>query len=294
MAEDRRVADTSGGTSRLPRSWAILLVLTAVLILVGGFQSVGVINLAGVAGQVSGGGKVSSETTGWTPIYREDFNTPAPLGSFLATYGSTFGAYPYPWADTSRSLRSDPGYYHPGKTLSVADGVMDAWLHYDAELGRVLVAAPYPKLPKMRYGRFALRLRAPAVHGYRIAPMLWPDSDRYPTDGEINMPEGGLARREFVAYAHYAQPAGTPGPTQDIIPIGVNGEDWHVYEIAWSPGKVEFFVDGESIGASTHAVPDKPMHWVLQFETLLNTESPSRSAEAHVYVDWVEAWKWDG
>ncbi|MBP7971726.1 MAG: family 16 glycosylhydrolase [Candidatus Nanopelagicales bacterium] len=225
---------------------------------------------------------------GWTSIYGEDFLTDAPLGSFLSTYSNSVGAYPYPWTDTSRNVRSTPGYYHPEKTLSVANGVMDAYLHYDATLGRYLVAAPTPKLPTMKFGRFAMKLRADKIAGYKIAPLLWPDSEKWPGDGEIDFPEGDLTGGNLSAFSHYANASGG----QDWFDTQVKHTDWHVYETAWSPTKVQFFVDGNLVGTSTTNVPQNAMHWVLQFETQISSSTPSISAAGHVQVDWVKAYSY--
>lgn len=229
------------------------------------------------------------DLAGWRSAFAEEFTQDAPLGTFLDTY-TNFGAYPYPWTDTSRQVRSNPGYYHPEKTLSVAGGVLDAWLHYDSELGQYLVAAPTPNLPQMTYGRFAMRLRADTIPGYKIAPLLWPDSERWPDDGEINMPEGDLDGTPLSAFHHFARSAGG----QDWFSSGVNPNAWHVYETLWSPGKVEFLVDGRSIGSSTSYVPNKPMHWVLQMETQIESSAPSTSAQGHVQIDWVKAYQYAG
>lgn len=226
---------------------------------------------------------------GWRAVFAEDFSQPASLGQFLDTY-SNFDAYPYPWTDTSRQVRSNPGYYHPEKTLSAIGGVLDAWLHYDSQLGKYLVAAPMPNLPQMTYGRFSMRLRADAIPGYKIAPLLWPDSERWPDDGEIDFPEGDLDGTALSAFHHYARAAGG----QDVFSAGVNPGGWHVYETLWSPGRVEFLVDGRSIGVSTAYVPDKPMHWVLQMETHIESNAPSTSAQGHVQIDWVKAYQHAG
>lgn len=281
----------TGRSRQRQRLWAFFS-LSGLVILIAALQTFDLVDIGLGPAPTEKPQGASADPAIWRPVFEEHFDRNAPLGEFLQVYGDRFGAYPYPWTDTSRTIRSDPGYYDPGRTLSVSDGVMDAWLHYDHELKRYLVAAPYPKLPQMRYGRFAVRLRAPVARGYRVAVMLWPDSDRHPEDGEINMPEGALNGKQFFAYAHFAQPADTPGPIQDAFPTGVNGDQWHVYETVWSPGTVEFFVDGSSIGASTHAVPDQPMHWVLQFETAITPDPPATDIEAHVQVDWLQAWAW--
>lgn len=222
---------------------------------------------------------------GWKAVVGEEFTTDAALGTFLATY-QNFGAYPYPWTDTSRNVRSNPGYYHPEKTLSVSGGALDAWLHYDSELGRYLVAAPTPNLPQMTYGRFAMRLRADRIAGYKIAPLLWPDSERWPDDGEIDFPEGDLDGTSLKAFHHYARSTGG----QDVFDTRVDPTAWHVYETIWSPGRVEFLVDGQSIGSSTNYVPSTPMHWVLQMETEISSTAPPTSSSGHVQIDWVKAY----
>jgi len=153
-------------------------------------------------------------------------------------------------------------------------------------LGRFLVAAPTPNLPTMTYGRFSMRLRTDRIPGYKIAPLLWPDSESWPNDGEIVFPEGDLNGSALEAFHHYARSAGG----QDSFNTGVDPTQWHVYETLWSPGKVEFLVDGHSIGSSTNYVPSKPMHWVLQMETQISSAAPSTSAQGHVQIDWVKAY----
>lgn len=278
----------------LPTSWKIALAVMLAVIVVAALPAIGLIRIPGQSGDGIPGPASRGGSESWNEIFSQDFDEPAPLGTFPDRYRATFSAYPYPWTDTSRKRRSNPGYYDASKTLSVQDGYMDIWLHYDAAMNQYLVAAPVPRLPNMVYGRFELRLRSDVIPGYHAAPMLWPVSGNFPDEGEIDMPEGALDGTNFVAYSHYAQPADTSGPIQAIFPTGVNGSDWHTYETRWSPGKVEFFVDGESIGATTRAVPSQPMYWVLQFETQLTRKAPDKSVEGHVKIDWVRAWEWTG
>ncbi len=229
----------------------------------------------------------STPTQGWTPTFSEEFSRDAALGSFLTSY-TNFDAYPYPWTDTSRNVRSNPGYYHPQKTLSVSGGVMDAWLRYDSALGRYLVSAPMPKMTAQTYGRYAIRLRADRIDGYKIAPLLWPVSERWPDDGEINMPEGDLDGSPLAAFMHYARPQGG----QDYFSTKVDHTAWHVYETLWTPGRVEFRVDGTVVGVSTQDVPSTPMRWVLQMETRISQNAPATTAQGHVQIDWVKAYSY--
>jgi hypothetical protein len=58
----------------------------------------------------------------------------------------------------------------------------------------------------------------------------------------------------------------------------------------WSPGKVEFFLDGRSLGAGTSRTPNIPMHYVLQTEACL-FGCPKPETAGHVYLDWIAIWK---
>ena len=216
---------------------------------------------------------------GWKQIFTEDFKTDAPLGTFATMYPS-WGNYPYPWQDTSKQ-----GYYYPEKTLNVSNSALSANLHYDSNLNRLLVAAPCPPLTQpVLYGKFVVRARVSTVAaGYKLAFLLWPVSEKWPDDGEIDMVEGDVSS-PMHAYAHHASPLGG----QDGFSYGVDQTQWHVYELRWLPNRVEFLVDGVSVGVSTVGVPSKPMRWVLQMES---SPPVQQASGARVDVDWVAAYR---
>jgi hypothetical protein len=66
---------------------------------------------------------------------------------------------------------------------------------------------------------------------------------------------------------------------------------WHEATIEWSPGRVEFFLDGVSIGAETARVPATPMHWVLQSETEVTATPTPDTSTAGIEIDWVSVWR---
>lgn len=225
------------------------------------------------------------DLAGWKQIFVENFTTPVSTGNFPGTaYASTWSVYPDGWKDTSGN-----GTYAASKVLSVHNGMLDMDLH--TENGTTYVAAPVPTLPGasagggLTYGRYSVRYRADSVAGFKTAWLLWPDSGSWPNDGEIDFPEGSL-NGTIGAYAHYASSSGG----QDAFETKVNSDSWHVATTEWTAGKISFYLDGVLIGTSTHSVPSKPMHWVLQTETALDGTRPSASAVAHVYVDWVTAY----
>ncbi|WP_240721457.1 glycoside hydrolase family 16 protein [Pseudarthrobacter sp. NamE5] len=236
---------------------------------------------------------------GWRQVFAEDFTDgDVGIGEFPGPiYGQRWSAnYKDGTPDTAAQKQPKgqrtSGYY-PSKVLSVHDGVLDMYLH--SENGVSMGAAPSPRLNgatqspynSQLYGRYSVRFKADSLPGYKVAWLLWPVSKQWPQDGEIDYPEGDLSKVIYAAL-HGVGPDGhkfdlfRPDPS---VPF----TDWHVATTEWSPGRIEFFLDGKSIGVATSMVPDKPMRYLLQTESCL-TGCPAPETEGHVYVDWVAMW----
>lgn len=229
---------------------------------------------------------------GWRQAFADDFRTAVPLGRFPAAVSQRWWAYPTSYHDTSNH-----GTYDPGRTTRVSGGLLR--IHLFTAGGRARVSAPVPRIPGtarrsngspggLRYGRYSVRFRADPVPGYKTAWLLWPDSGRWPADGEIDFPEGNLTA-SIGAYLHRV--GATRGGDQVAFGAGRTYRGWHTATTEWGPGLVRFFLDHRLVGASTSRVPSTPMHWVLQTETRLSGGPPPASAAGDVLVDWVTAYR---
>ena len=216
---------------------------------------------------------------GWVRVFREDFRTAAAVGDFPGTgYASRFTVYPDGWSDTSGR-----GRYEPSSVLSVADGVLRWNMH--TVNGVPVGAAVLPTLPTygQTYGRYSVRFRADPVSGYGLAFLLWPDSEKWPRDGEIDFPEGELSGN-IKAVAHHASEDGSI----DAFPLSSTFDAWHVATIEWRPQHVTFLLDDKVVGTSSTSVPSRSMHWVLQAAS--DGEAlPAADARARIEIDWLEA-----
>lgn len=215
----------------------------------------------------------------WRQVFREDFKTSVPVGAFPgSTYGNRFSVYPDGWSDTSGQ-----GRYAPSTVLSVQDGAL-TWDMHSLD-GVPQGAAVLPTLPTygQTYGRYSLRFRADPVPGYGLAFLLWPDSEKWPRDGEIDFPEGPLAGH-LNAVAHHAA---TDGGT-DPFALDAGFAGWHVATIEWVPDRITFLLDGATIGVSTTLVPTRSMHWVLQSGSDHQTPATA-DVRARIQIDWLEA-----
>src|SRR5439155_20300753 len=148
--------------------------------------------------------------------------------------------------------------------------------------------APVPLLPTMLYGRYAVRFKADLVPGYRAAWLLWPDSEVWPSAGQIDLAEGNLDGT-ICGVLH---PEGAISDSdRDVYCTSSGYSSWHTAVVEWTPSSVSFFLDDQLIGQSTNRIPSTPMHLVLQTETLSGGQLPSTSAKGHVYIDWVAAYQ---
>lgn len=245
---------------RRTRTW-VLVVLSVLLVATAGGLTV-----------------VLRDELRWRQVFREDFDAPAPVGEFATRYQERWTVYPDGWRSTNGA-----GTYVPSRTVSVHDGSADVAVG-ETEWGPSS-AALVPRLPTygQLYGRYSVRFRADPVAGYKVAFLLWPDSEQWPADGEVDFPEGNLDG-SISAFAHHADSGGG----KEQFTTGDDFSRWHVATTEWEPGRLRFLLDGVPIGETTTKVPDTSMHWVLQTEVA--EQAPPPGAAGHVYIDWVEAW----
>lgn len=220
----------------------------------------------------------------WTLAIDESFDEPVALGSFPAAVSDRWFSYPYPWSTLD-------GYYAPEKVVSIHDGYMDLWLH--AESGRWLMAASVPKFAdgatNQLYGRYELRWSADSIAGYYAVPLLWPQSEDYLGDGEVDWPEGNLTGT-ISGFVHHVD--ASSGGDQKACPTDVAfSSGSHTTVIEWTPSEVDLFLDGGLICSETSRVPSTPMHWVLQFTTSPQGLPPAGTS-GHVRIYSARVWSY--
>ena len=237
---------------------------------------------------------------GWRQIFSDDFTEPVALGEWSdcsvdpmicrglpEAYRDRWWAFLEGWSDQAGGL------YSPAKTLSIADGVMDVYVHTVGGVHRT--AAPVPLIHGRAgalgqlYGRYAVRFQSDSLHGYKVAWLLWPDSETWPRDGEIDFPEGNL---DMVIEAYMHRRDATEGGDAAGFSSGIRlSGAWHTAVIEWKKDSVVFILDGKVVGAAMERIPDTPMHWVLEVTTTLDGYEPADETAGHVRVDWVAVWE---
>ena len=121
---------------------------------------------------------------------------------------------------------------------------------------------PFPNA--QTYGRYAIRFRADPVPGYKTVGLLWPDSEVWPRDGEIDFPEGELDGT-IVAFMHHQD--GTWVGDQDLFDSEARFPTWHTAVIEWRGRPSAPSSSTARSSASTDRIPNTAMKYVLQTET---------------------------
>ena len=242
---------------------------------------------------VSGIPMPKSPPAGWTNIVAEDFDKDVALGAWPASAGGALtkppgytdlGAYPAPWVNSAGG-----GLYDPSKVLSIHDSCLDTYLH-SKYIGTVqpLIGGGHTRL------RIQICSLIPVVAGYHVSHLLWPDDNNWPTNGEIDFPEGdmssGLTCYCFVHLQNAKLPAGSPGWQADWNSGAVMCDGkWHVYTTEWEAGKYVTVQRDDTaphtfMNSSSLQIPNTPMHYEHQTD---HNSNGSLTSAGHIMTDWI-------
>ncbi|MEJ8278477.1 glycoside hydrolase family 16 protein [Pseudonocardia spirodelae] len=144
------------------------------------------------------------------------------------------------------------------------------------------------------YGRWEFRARTDVGTGYSPAILLWPDSERFPDDGELDMMEIPYGdRHAATAFIHY-------GAQNHILSTETPGDftQWHTFALDWLPDRITWYVDGEKKWEVTdrRAIPTTPMHLAIQLDQgpavkWIPGPDATTPDEVRLQVDWARVYE---
>jgi hypothetical protein len=162
----------------------------------------------------------------------------------------------------------------------VADGVLT--IHGDAKGNAEGMAWN----SGVKYGRWEARVRASvADKDYHAVLLLWPDSEKWPDDGEVDFMENSDPTRQHTEFfLHYGN--GTSDGAQLTGAVTADATKWHNWAVEWAPDHITAYLDGQKwwTTTDTHALPPGPMHMTIQLD---NFRSHGRLRPSSFQVDWV-------
>jgi hypothetical protein len=146
------------------------------------------------------------------------------------------------------------------------------------------------------YGKYEVRFRMAKGHGIKYAALLWPKSERWPIDGEIDFAEdGGGARGRTTGTLHY-------GASNSQIQKALSGDfsRWNTLGVEWTPGKLVYTLNGRPWATVTGSmVPHTAMNLAIQTQagtcgSWAGASCPDATTPARVdmQVDWAVAYSY--
>lgn len=172
--------------------------------------------------------------------------------------------------------------------LSVAGGVLNITARM---VNGTLVSGAVATKLNITYGRVEFRVRTdPDPSGATSGVVLmWPQSNRWPIDGETDIYETGtdVDRSPFSSFVHF-------GADNQQVWVGqdADGTQWHAMAMEWTPTAIRFYRDGALVGTVTdpRAIPHVPQHLCIQLDAF----SPSMSGTVRMQVDDVRILAYNG
>ncbi|MBA8990717.1 beta-glucanase (GH16 family) [Curtobacterium pusillum] len=218
----------------------------------------------------------TSDGSGWTRAFSEDFSDTTHRGGFEAAYADRFSVY-HGFADTAGTGK------YVSTALTAHDGVLDMRLRTTA--GGTPLAGGFVPLVDGQWGgqtsgRYSIRMKSDEVDGYGVAVLLWSDANVW-GQGEIDFPEGALGAPAWLN-VHCLEAPAEKCMHQET---GASLADWHTYTIEWTPKQMSFLIDDEVVGTTTENIPTERMHLVVQAGSLQGT--PPRNAAGSLLIDWI-------
>ncbi len=193
-----------------------------------------------------------------TTVFATDFTS---LGDDWEIYDSP-GHAGLGWRRPSAiTLEPDPSA-EGGSVLTITASMGTA----DDEAGQI-VSGGMALLRPRTYGTYTFRMRVdpdPAEVTSGVA-ILWPLSNRWPEDGELDMVEtwaNRSTRTPVETNVHYLDPvAEAPYDAGDdrlysIVHAGLDGSEWHTYRFDWRADRLTMAIDDGPV----RLLSDDPLH----------------------------------
>jgi hypothetical protein len=153
-----------------------------------------------------------------------------------------------------------------------------------------LVSGGMSNRQNFTYGWFEFRVRTePDPTGTMSGVILtWPQSGRWPVDGENDIYETGAdveTRYPFHSYVHYGSSNNQYRFTHDS-----DGAQWHTMAMDWRPDAIRLYRDGSLAASLTDAtaISDTAHHLCVQLDA---TATRALTTPVKMYVDYVRIYQ---
>jgi beta-glucanase (GH16 family) len=217
---------------------------------------------------------------GWRQVFTDDFNgRTLDLSKWRLYWGQPGG---------------DPGGWFDPRHVTVSDGMLTISAYRDRRDGGRWATGGLSSSPALvqTYGKYLVRFRLDPGIGVGHAALLMPANNSWPPEVDFSE-DNGSGRTGTLVTLHY----GKHDTHWSAYLANVNLTQWHTLGVEWTPGKLQYTIDGRIWNTMTgSAVPALPMVLDLQTQTWPCSGTWGRCPNAstprvvRMYVDWVVAY----
>ncbi|GEL16979.1 glycoside hydrolase family 16 protein [Pseudonocardia asaccharolytica] len=149
--------------------------------------------------------------------------------------------------------------------------------------------------PGQLYGRWEFRARTDKGRGFGSAILLWPDSEQWPRDGELDIMEVPSENRDRAHVVVHWDEGG-----DKVFGSSHPGDysKWHTFALDWLPDRITWYVDGVKRFETTDKkiIPTEPMHLTIQLDqgpkaNWIDAPDETTPDELSLEVDWVRIYQ---
>ena len=259
-------------------------------------------------GDAAGGvvGTASSANTGWTLVWSDEFSGAVGTPPDPSKWSYDLGGGGWGNRELEVYTNDTKNVFQDGKGHLIIRAVKSGDGTYTS--ARLKTKGKY----EVTYGRVEARIRIP--YGQGIWPAFWMlgadiGAAGWPACGEIDVMENRGVEPLIVRGTLHGP--GYSGSRRGIASLYTSPtarpftDDFHVFSVDWSPGRILFLIDGNRYAEVTPSSLPQGTTWVFDhpFFILLNVavggEWPGNPDHSSVFpqtmsVDWVRVWKRDG
>jgi beta-glucanase (GH16 family) len=206
----------------------------------------------------------------WKLSFTDEFNGSSINQASWAVYGKNGPKGSHCWWDKNITVSGGMA------TLKVLPGSL-----CDGYSAAGMCACP---VATQTYGKFTVRMKATEGNS-KITFLLWANANWPPEIDFAEFPDSGDGelRQHYTQTLHYSDSNKQIHSSHDA-----DMTVWHTVGLEWSPGLINYTLDGVVTDTITSHVPSEKMWMALQ------TDGSSDSYAAYTYIDWVKVYTYQG
>ncbi|MFC2532523.1 MAG: glycoside hydrolase family 16 protein [Capnocytophaga ochracea] len=200
------------------------------------------------------------------------------------------------WAVYDNEYLEKEGKLKPENTrrtyaIEVKDGFLNCLIDRDYKREGMFITGGIAHKKNYKYGKFEFRIRMdedPHKSSSGLG-LTWPESEKWPDDGENDIYETNHEDNAWNTYIHYAVSGKDQQYQQSFR--NYSKTDWHIVAMEWAPEYIKIYIDGklEWTLKDPIAMAKAPHHLCFQTEKDINKPF---TKQLKLQVDWVKVYKY--